>query len=202
MNHDAPSINADKMKQYRSAIESILFVWGEPISLGRIAKILEIKAKDAKSILEDMMLAYQQEQRGFQIIEMDKHYQLCTLKENYAYIEALCDTSKSKGLSNSALEVLAIVAYKQPLTKIDIEQIRGVNSDAAMQSLIDRDLVTVLGRLEKIGRPQIFGTTNQFLKTFGLKDLKDLPPLEAFKDFSEYQINRENENVTNSDDEN
>jgi segregation and condensation protein B len=202
MNLDEQIMEMDPHKQYRSAIESILFVWGEPISLGRIAKILEIKTKEAKIILEDMMAAYQDEKRGFQIIEMDKHYQLCTLKENYRYIEALCETSKSKGLSNSALEVLAIVAYKQPLTKVDIEQIRGVNSDAAMQSLIDRDLVTVLGRLEKIGRPQIFGTTNQFLKTFGLKDLKELPPLEAFKDFSDYQINKENTNVTDSDDEN
>ncbi len=98
-------------------------------------------------------------------------------------MEQLCATSKSKGLSNSALEVLAIIAYKQPITKLDIEQIRGVNSEGPLQSLVERELVEVKGKLEKIGRPQIYGTTDVFLRSFGFKTLTDLPAVDEFKGF-------------------
>ena len=116
-------------KEMHSIIESILFAWAEPLSLYKISKILNQKPNAVESMLHEMMLTYKREKRGIQIIETNKHYQFCTLKENYSYIEQLCTTTKSKGLSNSALEVLAIIAYKQPITKLDIEQIRGVNSD-------------------------------------------------------------------------
>ncbi len=168
----------EKEKHYRSVIESLLFVWGEPLSLGRIAKILDEKSSVVAGILADMKASYESEERGIQLIEVNKQYQLATRKENYAYIEQLCKQSKSKGLSASALEVLAIIAYKQPITKLDIEQIRGVSSESVLQGLIDRELVEVKGRLEKIGRPQIYGTTDMFLKSFGFKTLKELPALE------------------------
>lgn len=175
-------------KEMQSIIESILFAWAEPLSLYKIAKIMNQKPNKVEQILQNMMLNYQIEKRGIQIIETNKHYQFCTLKENYVYIEQLCTTTKSKGLSNSALEVLAIVAYKQPITKLDIEQIRGVNSDGALQSLVDRELIEVKGKLDKIGRPQIFGTTDTFLKSFGFKTLDDLPLLEDFKGFVEKEV--------------
>lgn len=178
-------------KEMHSIIESILFAWAEPLSLYKIAKIINQKPNSVERILHEMMLAYRHDKRGIQIIETNKHYQFCTLKENYMYIEQLCTTTKSKGLSNSALEVLAIIAYKQPITKLDIEQIRGVNSDGAVQSLVDRELIEVKGKLEKIGRPQIFGTTDVFLKSFGFNSLSDLPQIEDFKGFSE----KEAENV-------
>lgn len=169
----------------QSIIESVLFAWAEPLSLYKIAKIINQKPSMVEGVIHEMMATYKKERRGIQIIETNKHYQFCTLKDNYHYIEQLCSTTKSKGLSNSALEVLAIIAYKQPITKLDIEQIRGVNSDGAIQSLVDRELIEVKGKLEKIGRPQIFGTTDVFLKSFGFKSLEDLPLIEDFKGFSE-----------------
>lgn len=166
-------------EEMRSAIESLLFVWGEPLSLSRIAKILNQKQSDIEHLMEELKAQYIEEKRGFQIIEVNKQYQFATRKENYIYIESLCKTTKSKGLSASALEVLTIIAYKQPITKIDIEQIRGVSSETAIQSLLERELIEVKGRLEKIGRPQIYGTTDMFLKSFGLTTLAEMPPLEG-----------------------
>ena len=170
--------------KYKSVIESLLFAWSEPLSLYKIAKILDLKPGTVETLIEAMMKEYMESHRGIQIIETNKHYQFGTLKANYPFVEQLCATSKSKGLSNSALEVLAIIAYKQPITKLDIEQIRGVNSEGPLQSLIERDLVEVKGKLEKIGRPQIFGTTDVFLRSFGFKMLSDMPQIEAFKGFS------------------
>lgn len=174
-------------KKYQSAIESMLFVWGEPLSISKISKQLDLKITITRKLLEDLMLKYETEERGIQILETNSHYQFCTLKENYTYIESLCQTSKSKGLSNSALEVLAIIAYKQPITKLDIEQIRGVSSDGPLQHLIERRLVEVIGKLEKVGRPQIYGTTDIFLKSFGYKTLKELPPINEFDAFNVFQ---------------
>ncbi|GAU76983.1 SMC-Scp complex subunit ScpB [Fusibacter sp. 3D3] len=177
----------DDYKKYQSAIESMLFVWGEPLSITKISKQLDLKIAITRKLLEDLMLKYETEGRGIQILETNSHYQFCTLKENYSYIESLCQTSKSKGLSNSALEVLAIVAYKQPITKLDIEQIRGVSSDGPLQHLMERQLIEVVGKLEKIGRPQIYGTTDIFLKSFGYKTLKELPPINEFDAFNAFQ---------------
>ncbi|MBF4693666.1 SMC-Scp complex subunit ScpB [Fusibacter ferrireducens] len=174
-------------KKYQSAIESMLFVWGEPLSISKIAKQLDLKITITRKLLDDLMLKYESEERGIQILETNGHYQFCTLKENYSYIESLCQTSKSKGLSNSALEVLAIIAYKQPITKLDIEQIRGVSSDGPLQHLIERRLVEVVGKLEKIGRPQIYGTTDIFLKSFGYKTIKELPSINEFDAFNVFQ---------------
>lgn len=183
--------------KYQSIIESLLFAWAEPLSVYKIAKIIDLKPQAVEKIVSEMIALYKEEHRGIQIIETNKHYQYCTLKENYAYVEQLCTTSKSKGLSNSALEVLAIVAYKQPITKLDIEQIRGVNSEGALHSLIERELVEVKGKLEKIGRPQIYGTTDVFLKSFGFKTIADLPEIEAFNGFITKQDSTDHEEVSN-----
>ncbi len=172
----------DKIK-IKSVIESLLFAWAEPLSLYKIAKILDLKPQLVETIIQEMQAEHKTQMRGIQIIEANKHYQLSTLKANYVYVEQLCATSKSKGLSNSALEVLAIIAYKQPITKLDIEQIRGVNSEGPLQSLVERELVEVKGKLEKIGRPQIYGTTDVFLRSFGFKTLLDLPAVDDFKGF-------------------
>lgn len=170
--------------RFKSIIESLLFAWAEPLSLYKIAKIVDLKATTVEKLIEEMRLEFKENRRGIQIIETNKHYQLSTLKDNYPFVEQLCATSKSKGLSNSALEVLAIIAYKQPITKLDIEQIRGVNSEGPLQSLIERELVEVKGKLEKIGRPQIYGTTDVFLRSFGFKTLGDMPQVEEFRGFT------------------
>ncbi len=166
---------------YASIIESLLFVWGEPLSIAKISKLINLSQSKTEQVIQALQRTYEEEQRGIQIIEVNRHYQFCTLKNNYPYIESLCTTSKNRGLSNSALEVLAIIAYRQPITKVDIEQIRGVNSDGPLLSLMDRELVEVVGKLDRIGRPQIYGTTDMFLKSFGYQSLEDLPQNETFE---------------------
>lgn len=184
--------------RYKSIIESLLFAWAEPLSLYKIAKILSLKPGTVEQLVHELDQAYKERGSGVQIIETNKHYQFGTLKENYIYVEQLCATSKNKGLSNSALEVLAIIAYKQPITKLDIEQIRGVNSEGPLQSLIERELVEVKGKLEKIGRPQIYGTTDVFLRSFGFKQLSDLPEIEVFRGFIEPIEEADKEGVDDS----
>lgn len=192
-------VGNEQLKKYKSAVESMLFVWGEPLSLTKIAKQLELKASTTRKIIEEMINEYKEQERGIQILEINGHYQFCTLKQNYVYIESLCRTSKSKGLSNSALEVLAIIAYKQPITKLDIEQIRGVNSDGPLQHLLERQLIEVVGKLEKIGRPQIYGTTDIFLKSFGFKALRELPSIDEFESFKIFEAQRVEEDIYDSD---
>lgn len=181
--------------EFKSIIESLLFAWGEPINVSKLSKILALKPSVVEAMMQELIEQYKLEKRGIQIIETNKHYQFATRKENYCYIEQLCATTKSRGLSNSALEVLAVIAYKQPITKLDIEQIRGVNSDGPLQNLVERELVEVVGKLEKIGRPQIFGTTDVFLKSFGFKDLSELPQVEAFKSFEALMMPSDEEQV-------
>ncbi|MDN5352214.1 MAG: segregation and condensation protein [Clostridiales bacterium] len=170
----------DRETGYKSIIESLLFVWAEPLSLSKIASVLDVRPSVAENLLSEMMATYEEEKRGIQIVETDKHYRFATRRENYEAIEKLCGSTRSRGLSNSALEVLAIVAYKQPITKYEIEQIRGVNSDGPIQSLMERELVEIKGKLDRAGRPQIYGTTHRFLANFGFKDLDELPSMASF----------------------
>ncbi len=168
-------------KEIKSAIESLLFAWGEPLKIKDLAKALDIPTDKIKSNIIDLKKEFNEQMRGIQLIEVNNSYQLCTRRENYQYIEKLCMSSVSKGLSQPSLEVLAIIAYKQPITKHEIDNIRGVKSDKAINTLIERELIEVKGRLEKTGRPLIFGTTELFLKVFGFKSLEDLPKIENFQ---------------------
>lgn len=167
-------------KEIKSIIESLLFVWGEPLNIKEIVKILEMPEEKVRNNLLELKRELHEEQRGIQIIEVNDSFQLCTKGENHPYIEKLCMTSQNRGLSQPTLEVLAIIAYKQPITKHEIESIRGVKSDKAINTLIERELVEVKGRLEKIGRPILYGTTDLFLKVFGFKSLEDLPKIDNF----------------------
>lgn len=176
------------MKNYKSIVESILFVWGEPVNINKISKTLELSKVETRKVLDEMVEEYKENQRGIQIIEINNSFQFSTRKENYQYIEEFCAKSSSKGLSNSTLEVLAIIAYKQPITKMDIESIRGVSSDGPVSNLVMRELVEEKGRLEKIGRPIIYGTTDVFLKSFGFKDIKELPDISEFTKFYEHKV--------------
>jgi len=168
------------VNRYKSIIESLLFVWGEPISLYRIASVLDISESECKKIIEMMKLEYIERGSGIQIVETNKHYQFSTLKENYPYLEKITATSKNKGLSASAIETLAIIAYRQPITKIEIEEIRGVSADNGLRILMSRNLVEVKGTLERIGRPRIYGTTEEFLRSFGFTTINELPAMEEF----------------------
>ncbi len=168
---------------YKSVIESILFASGEAVSAKKISQVLDLPLNWIKEILRDLMDQYNQEGRGIHLIEVNDTYQLTSNRENAPYLEKMFKVSRSKGLTSSALEVLAIIAYKQPITKGEIDYIRGVKSDKALQSLLDRQLIMEKGRLEKIGKPIIYGTTDTFLKTFNFSSIKELPDISQFENY-------------------
>lgn len=186
-------------REIKSAIESILFVWGEPLGVKDLARALEIPKDKVKNYIYEMNEEFEEQQRGIKIIEVNNCFQLATRLENHPYIEKLCITSKNRGLSQPTLEVLAIVAYKQPITKHEIEMVRGVKCDKPISTLMDRDLIEITGKLEKTGRPNVYGTTDTFLKAFGYTNLENLPEVESFGDFD--FLNQSEDNGDNEEKE-
>ncbi len=166
----------------KSAFESMLFVWGEPLDVKVAADIMNIDKKEAYHLFMELQNEYDRQGRGIRIREIDKSFQLCTFEENDEYIQRLCSPAKEKRLSQSALEVLAIIAYKQPVTKGEIESIRGIKCDRVIEGLGKKDLIEEVGRSTGIGRPILYGTTKTFLKNFGFKNLNDLPLMEDISD--------------------
>ena len=165
-------------KTIKSAIESMMFVWGEPLAIKDIADIFNVDKKEIYEACKELQDEYEQEGRGIVIREVNKSFQFVTRKENLGYIERLCTPVRRRRLSQSALETLAIVAYKQPVTKGEIEAVRGIRCDRVLEGLIAKNLVTIVGRAESVGRPNLYGTTNEFLKQFEFESLKDLPKIE------------------------
>lgn len=165
-------------KNIKSALESMMFVWGEPLDVKTCADIFNISREDCHKYFLELQEEYEQEGRGIVIRQVNKSFQFVTRAENMVYIERLCTPVKVKKLSQSALEVLAIVAYKQPVTKGEIDAIRGIKCDRVIEGLVKKDLVCAKGRSEGIGRPVLYGTTDTFLKQFGFSTLKDLPEIE------------------------
>ena len=170
----------------------MLFVWGEPLAIHKLATILDLNRREVRDLVQEMADEYEQDGRGVRIIEVDKHYQLTTAPENYEWLQELSTKSKSKGLSHSSLEVLAIIAYRQPITRAEIEQIRGVKCEKPINHLLDRELIEEQGRLDRIGKPIIYGTTKMFLSGFGFSSLKELPAIDDFQNI-EFLMNREEE---------
>ncbi len=165
-------------KSIKSAFESMLFTWGEPLDVKMAADVVNINWKEAYDYFKELQDEYEQECRGIRIREINKCFQLVTDPENSDYIQRLCTPVKHKRLSQSALEVLAIVAYKQPVTKGEIESIRGIKCDRVIEGLEQKGLIAEIGRSNAIGRPILYGTTNAFLKNFGFRTLKDLPEID------------------------
>ena len=172
-------------KQVRSALESMMFVWGEPLAVRTAADVLNVSEAETKEAFEALMEEYDQEQRGIRVRRINKGYQFVTAEENGTYIERLCTPVKRRRLSQSALEVLAIIAYKQPVTKGEIEAIRGIRCDRVIEGLMNKDLVEVKGRSEAIGRPNLYGTTDAFLRYFDLEDIKQLPDIQDIEQVME-----------------
>ena len=164
-------------KTIKAAFESMMFVWGQPLDVKDAAEIFNINWKDAYGYFKELQEEYEQEGRGIRIREVNKSFQFVTAEENIEYIERLCTPVKHKRLSQSALEVLAIVAYKQPVTKGEIEAIRGIKCDRVIEGLQKKELVAEVGRSTAIGRPILYGTTDVFLKYFGFENLKELPDI-------------------------
>lgn len=158
------------------AVEALLFASGQPLSSEKIAGILDIPVEQVHILVNDMNSAMSDDQRGLTIVEVAGGYQLCTKPLLYSVVSKLAEIQDSK-LSTAALETLSIVAFKQPVTRQEIESIRGVNADRVVATLLDRQLIKEVGRKEAVGRPILYGTTNEFLQCFGLKSLDDLPDI-------------------------
>ena len=165
-------------KAIKSALESMMFVWGEPLDCKSAADVFNMDKKEIYLLFKELQEEYEQEGRGIVIREINKAFQFVTREENAGYIERLCTPVKAKKLSQSALEVLAIIAYKQPVTKGEIEAIRGIKCDRVVDGLQKKELVEEKGRSNAIGRPVLYGTTDTFLKNFGFSSLKDLPEID------------------------
>ena len=165
-------------KTIKSAFESMMFTWGEPLEAKVAAEVFNISRQEAVEYFEELKEEYEQEGRGIVIRRINQSFQFVTREENAAYIRALCTPVKTKKLSQSALEVLAIVAYKQPVTKGEIEAIRGIRCDRVMDGLMKKDLVCERGRADTVGRPILYCTTDTFLKNFGFSSIKDLPEID------------------------
>ena len=167
-----------------AVIEAILFTMGDSVEISRLAEVIEEDVKTTKSILKDMAARYE---------EFDNSVQLCTKSDMYEYLIKIAKTPRKMTLTDTVLETLSIIAYKQPVTRLEIERVRGVSCDHAINKLLEYDLITELGRLDAPGRPLLFGTTEQFLRCFGVKSLEELPELnpvqvEEFKQQAEQEV--------------
>ncbi len=169
-------------KEIKSIIESLLFTWGDPLDIKDIASILEISVPESSRIMKDLMDDMDFNMRGLRIIKINNNYQICTRPEHFQWVKKLNSGSANKNLSNAALETLSIVAYRQPIIKADIEAIRGVRCDRVLETLIDRKLVNEQGRLDRTGRPILYGTTDDFLRSFGLESIENLPSLNEIEE--------------------
>ena len=169
-------------REIKAIIEALLFTWGDPLAIDDISEILELNKEDIEIMLKEMIDDFDYNRRGLRIIKMKDSYQIGTRPEHYDWIKKLHHQKPPKNLSNAALETLSIIAYKQPVIKSEIEYIRGVKCDKAIETLIERNLVQELGRLDRTGRPIIYGTTKEFLKLFSLESLDDLPDLKEIEE--------------------
>ncbi len=164
-------------KKQEAVIEGILFAAGGSVEKARLAEVLGISKEQAVDLIHRMMERYRQEDRGIQIIEVEESVQMCTKKELYEYLIQIVKQPKPHVLTDVLLETLSIVAYKQPITRVEIEKIRGVSCAHAINKLVEYNLVCELGRLDAPGRPLLFGTTEEFLRNFGVHSIEELPAL-------------------------
>jgi len=192
LNDDAmteKSSNKDMNLKTRSAapvIEALLFSSDEPLKAPKICEIIEgMKEKDVRNIIEELNQSYEETGRSFRVHLIADGYQLFTLTEYSSYVEKLFRNRQQSRLSLKALETLAIIAYKQPVTRPEIEEIRGVNVDGVLKTLLTRKLITVAGTAQAPGTPYLYQTTKKFLEYFGLKNIKDLPKLKELDEIVE-----------------
>ena len=166
-----------EMREIESAIEGILFASGEPVNVDRICVALEMDRPTVEQVLQKLMDYYAYERRGIRIVRMDASYQMCSAPEYAPYIRKTLEGRKPPRLSQPALEVLAIIAYYQPVTRAYVDQVRGVDSSYTVGLLLERELIEESGRLAVPGRPILYRTTKNFLRSFGMSSLEELPPL-------------------------
>ena len=179
-------------KQQRAAIEAILFAMGDSVEVSRLAQALELSAEEVRERIEEMADTYEAEDRGIRILRLEDSYQLCTKKEYYETLIRIARIPRKLQLTDVLMETLAIIAYKQPVTKLEIEKIRGVKCDHAVNRLVEYELVTELGRLDAPGRPILFGTSENFLRHFGIDSIEDLPGIDPVRK-EDFQLEAERE---------
>ncbi|HLS23442.1 MAG TPA: SMC-Scp complex subunit ScpB [Pseudogracilibacillus sp.] len=180
------TVQLDTVK-LKGIIEGLLFASGdEGLTIKQMSEIIQVEPKRIEHILEELSFDYEHEQRGVMILRSNEVYHLTTKPEHNEYYKRYIQNPRSSRMSQASLETLAIIAYQQPITKAEIEEIRGVNSDYAIQTLIARSLIEKVGRKDTVGRPNLYGTTKEFLTYFGLTSLDDLPPLP--KDITKDQV--------------
>ena len=168
----------DKMK---AIIEAILFASGRPVEIKELISALELPEEDIIQIIESMKADFQEANRGIEIIKVESGYTLCSKKEYYDYIYPLFDNRAKPNISNAAMETLAIIAYNPKITRAEIESIRGVNSDATIYKLLEYNLIEDAGKSDLPGKPTVYQTTEEFLKTFGISNLDELPELPRYR---------------------
>ena len=208
------------MENLKSIVEAVIFASDVPLSLKQIKEIITepknpfqsknsepVDEERIKSIIDELNQEYAERGSAFRIIEIAEGYQFATLPEFARWVGKLFKERSKKKLSQPALETLAIIAYKQPISKPEIEAIRGVNVDYIVKTLLEKKLITIVGRAETIGRPLLYGTTKEFLKYFGLKSLSDLPKLSEIEEITkeseeEIKLNLQKEVIENDRDEN
>lgn len=182
-----------EISKLEGIIESILFTMGESVELSKIAMAIEHDEATTRKVIHQMMDKYEVENRGIRIVELEDSFQMCTKTEMYEYLIKIAKQPKRYVLTDVLLETLSIIAYKQPVTKLEIEKIRGVKSDHAVNKLVEYNLACEVGRLDAPGKPLLFGTTEEFLRRFSIQSVDDLPSLnqeqmENFKSEAEEEI--------------
>ena len=169
-------------KKMKSALETMMFMWGEPLEVRDAAEVLEAEKSEVRELFRELMAEYEQEGRGIRIREADDAFGYVTHIENDIFVKKLCTPVRVRRLSQAALEVLAIIAYRQPVTRSEIDSIRGIKSERVIDGLMDKGLVEITGRSEGVGRPLMYATTREFLKKFGFASLKDLPEVPEYEE--------------------
>ena len=169
-------------KVMKSALETMMFMWGEPLEVKDAADVLEAERSEVRELFRELQNEYEQEGRGIRIREAGDAFGFVTCAENDLFVQKLCTPVRVKRLSQAALEVLAIIAYRQPVTRSEVDSIRGIKSERVIDGLMDKNLVEVVGRSEAVGRPLLYGTTREFLKKFGFASLKDLPEVPEYEE--------------------
>ncbi len=196
------------IEKTEAIIEAVLFTMGDSVDVDKLAVAIEHDVETTKKIIHNMMDKYDAADRGIKIIELENSFQMCTKPEYYENLIKVASQPRKYTLTDTILETLSIIAYKQPITKIEIEKIRGVSCEHAVSKLVEYGLVAEIGRLDAPGRPMLFGTTEDFLRAFGVQSLEDLPMIsedlvEDFKEQAEMEVKEEiaAESENNSDNE-
>ena len=170
-------MNKQEKREIFNAIEALLFVSGEPVSATMLSSVLETEEDEIRKLMTEMADEYNYTRRGIKLIRLENSYQLVTRSEYFDYVVKMVTSGHKKSLSPSVLEVLSVIAYNQPITKAAIEHVRGVDSSYSISKLLERNLIEQRGRLDMPGRPLLYGTTDEFLRCFGLESLDQLPEL-------------------------